>query len=75
MRPEIPDDIPLEVALLVPGPLTTQTVNRNGMTHIRLYDPRDQREAQISMATSSALSITLLRDAIQKTLVRVWGNA
>lgn len=71
----IADDIALEALLLVPGPLTVQTVNRNGMTHIRIHDPRDQREGLISMATTSALSITLLRTAIQKTLTAVWGNA
>ena len=68
-------DIPMEALLLTPAPLTAQTLCRNGMTHIRLFDPRDQREATISMPTTSALSISLLRDAIRKTLARVWGNA
>ena len=68
-------EIEFEVALRVPMPLTTMVAHRLGMTHIRLHDPRDDREATISMATQSAQSITLLRDAIQKTLARVWGNA
>jgi hypothetical protein len=72
-------DVEFEISMLVnryvPWPLAVQIAHRNGMTHILLLDPRDGREATISMSTASASSVSLLRDAIRKTLTRVWGNA
>lgn len=67
--------IATEVRRWTPAPLTVQVAQRGDMMHVRLCDPRDQREAVMSMTLDNALSVTLIRAATMQSIARVWGNA